>query len=512
MGNAGHIGWRVLRGLLAFGLVLALLAFAAWWGLPRLPPSEAQREAMALMREQPKLTGRNAWAAVWFLNKAVPEEQMQALADADVADWQAMLQRDVSAQTLTDWRPPSDARFLPEVAWDDPRPPLCDSASVANRANAVGQSGHEDQAQSAHAVGQVDCLAAVRAQPARYAQWLNQRKQVLARIEALDAYGHYRFPEAAQAEQPVSMPWPHLVGAHLRQAAMQQLQGDSAAASDTICRQVQRMRKLYTDSGDLILHMLLAAELRNGAQLLSAIWAEGVGQAKGQSAASAPDSCLGALTALTPAEGTMCEDMRGEYMRFSQVLQQAGKQVRVADEVWYARAGDWLAGVGFVPEAGEALWAEVAVHNCQTDFQQQMMAGARALPVKPDPSFAHWLRHGTAGLVAVMAVVAYQDYIPRLQDMNAQHTALRTVHWLHQQPSAQELLVNALAAADRDDAMRVLQQLVNERPPSLRLQDRPFTVVADASGVYLQMELFQAHGRADAKNPHWALPLALPKP
>ena len=122
MGNAGHIGWRVLRGVLAFGLVLAVLAFAAWWGLPRLPPSEAQREAMALMREQPKLTGRNAWAAVWFLNKAVPEEQMQALAEADVADWQALLQRDVSAQTLTDWRPPSDARFLPEVALDDPRP------------------------------------------------------------------------------------------------------------------------------------------------------------------------------------------------------------------------------------------------------------------------------------------------------------------------------------------------------------------------------------------------------
>ena len=110
-----------------------------------------------------------------------------------------------------------------------------------------------------------------------------------------------------------------------------------------------------------------------------------------------------------------------------------------------------------------------------------------------------------------MAVVAYQDYIPRLQDMNAQHTALRTVHWLHQQPSAPELLVNALAAADRDDAMRALQQLVNERPQALRLQDRPFTVVADASGVYLQLDLFQKNGRVDELSPHWALPLALPK-
>ena len=103
-------------------------------------------------------------------------------------------------------------------------------------------------------------------------------------------------------------------------------------------------------------------------------------------------------------------------------------------------------------------------------------------------------------------------YIARLQDMNAHHTALRIVHWLRQQPGAQELLLNALAAADRDEAMRVLQQLVDERPPALRLQDRPFTVVADASGVYLQMDLFQEHGRVQADDPHWALPLALPKP
>ena len=127
MGRAGQIVWRVLRVLLALVLLLALLALAAWWGLPRLPPSEAQREAMALMRDAPESTGRNAWAAVWFLNKAVPEDQMLDLADADVADWQALLRRgDVSAQAAMDWRPPSDASFPPELPFDDERPPLCE--------------------------------------------------------------------------------------------------------------------------------------------------------------------------------------------------------------------------------------------------------------------------------------------------------------------------------------------------------------------------------------------------
>ncbi len=511
MGRAGQIVWRVLCVLLALGLLLALLALAAWWGLPRLPPSEAQRGAMALMRDAPEPTGRNAWAAVWFLNKTVPEDQMLALAEADVADWQALLCRgDVSAQVVMDWRPPSDANFRPELPFDDERPPLCESAKSANGA---AQPEHKESTPSLHTLGQVDCLAAVRAQPARYAQWLNQRKHVLDRIAALDAYGYYRFPGAARAAQTVYMPWPQLVGASMRQAAMQQLQGDSTAASDTICRQVQRMRKLYTGSGDLILHMLLAAEVRNGAQLLSAIWAEGVGQVNAGASASVPDSCQGALAALTQAEGTMCDDMPGEFLQFSRMLPEASKHVRVEDEaVWYARVGDWLAGVGFVPAAGEALWAELAARNCQASFQQQMMAGVRDLPVKQETNLGHWLRHGTAGILAPMAVIAYEPYIPRLQDMNAQHTALRTVRWLHLQAGAQELLVNALVAADRDDAMRVLQQLVDERPQALRLQDRPFTVVADASGVYLQMDLFQEHGRAQAENPHWALPLALPKP
>ena len=189
---------------------------------------------------------------------------------------------------------------------------------------------------------------------------------MLGRIAALDDYGYYRFPEVARAAQPVYMPWPQLVGAPMRQAAMQQLQGDSTAANDTICRQMQRMRKLYTGSGDLILHRLLAAEVRNGAQLLSAIWAEGVGQADAGSSASMPDSCQSALAALTPAEGTMCDDMRGEFLQFSRMLPEASKHVRVEDEaVWYARVGDWLAGVGFVPAAGEALWAELAARNCQ---------------------------------------------------------------------------------------------------------------------------------------------------
>ena len=144
MGRAGQIVWRVLCVLLALGLLLALLALAAWWGLPRLPPSEAQRGAMALMRDAPEPTGRNAWAAVWFLNKTVPEDQMLALAEADVADWQALLCRgDVSAQVVMDWRPPSDANFRPELPFDDERPPLCESAKLANGASAA-QAEHKE--------------------------------------------------------------------------------------------------------------------------------------------------------------------------------------------------------------------------------------------------------------------------------------------------------------------------------------------------------------------------------
>ena len=97
---------------LAFVLLLIFLVLAAVWAYARFTtPTEAQREALALMQRPPPGEGENGWAILMDLPPA-PAASLPASADCgDGVDCIAHIESalEVNAQTLESWRPRLEA-------------------------------------------------------------------------------------------------------------------------------------------------------------------------------------------------------------------------------------------------------------------------------------------------------------------------------------------------------------------------------------------------------------------
>ena len=120
---------------LALVLFLFVLALAAIWGYARLTsPTEAQREAIALMQRPPPADGENGWAILMDLPPA-PAASLPASVDCrDGDDCIAHIETalDANAQTLEAWRPRLEAAAtaLRAPVFRGPEAPRADASAV----------------------------------------------------------------------------------------------------------------------------------------------------------------------------------------------------------------------------------------------------------------------------------------------------------------------------------------------------------------------------------------------
>ena len=149
--------------------VLALLAImAVLWAVSRaLYPTEAQRDALAVMQLPAPPEGENAFAALWTLDRAVPPKAMQQVIETDAARIAGLPQfpdRDNAGAFEFD----SAAEQYPDLA---PSPE--DRDLFCN---------HERD----------DCLDKVAADIPTYRALVERNRELLDRIDALADYDYVR--------------------------------------------------------------------------------------------------------------------------------------------------------------------------------------------------------------------------------------------------------------------------------------------------------------------------------
>lgn len=99
---------RLLKRL-GVGVLIVVLVLAALWTWSRLRgPTAEQREALALLEAPNAFEGRNAFNALWVLRYDVPEGEVEAVVEADMAALAAAS----ADRPILDF-PPSGGRYPP---------------------------------------------------------------------------------------------------------------------------------------------------------------------------------------------------------------------------------------------------------------------------------------------------------------------------------------------------------------------------------------------------------------
>ena len=224
--------WKTVGTGVALGLLAVPVAWvAAFVHVENREPSAA---AQAMLAAPAPLPGRNAFAALWLLEKDVPPEQLQAVADADMAGFR----REANAPSPSYKTYPPHGFAKPEEG----EVPWCTS--------------HVS-----------DCLSAVRAQPQAYAVLTAPYGSLWQRVADLAQYEHLQLPsEIVDIDQVDYIAWPRAMTAH----AVQLAQSPSAAHVRAMCRQAATTRRLANhDGSSMTFHGIDAEATRHGVQMLA---------------------------------------------------------------------------------------------------------------------------------------------------------------------------------------------------------------------------------------------------
>ena len=224
--------WKTVGTGVALGLLAVPVAWvAAFVHVENREPSAA---AQAMLAAPAPLPGRNAFAALWLLEKDVPPEQLQAVADADMAGFR----REANAPSPSYKTYPPHGFAKPEEG----EVPWCTS--------------HVS-----------DCLSAVRAQPQAYAVLTAPYGSLWQRVADLAQYEHLQLPsEIVDIDQIAYIAWPRAMTAHSVALA----QSPSAAHVRAMCRQVATTRRLANQDGrTMVFHGVSKETTRHGLQMLA---------------------------------------------------------------------------------------------------------------------------------------------------------------------------------------------------------------------------------------------------
>ena len=387
-----------LAGLLLC-LVLAWLALKAW--VQWRGPSASQRQALALIDQPvPARPGTDGFAALWLLQRDVPQAQ-----------WDEWLARDVASFAAHDAQ-------QAEGAWQQP------SAALPKLA-----------AQSALSCKPFEgnCLAQVRAKPEAYAAWVAQQAALLDRVEALASHGHLGQPFEQRPEllfPPYHyLSWPFTRFAwQFAQARDGQVHAAGRAAQQTtamagLCRYSAAMQRLLTQPGQFLLpQMIAAANVRQGGQLLADMLHE-AGPTQ-----TVPPDCLQAFAPDANANQAMCHTVRAEWAIMRSLMQHMPSSWPW--DLFGMRT--WRSVVIGLEAPAIAGWtqAERLAPYCMPAFAQAFDLDQR--PPVPHTSISHLECAASPTACGNDVDETWQHYADRLHDREAMRRAVASLLWLRQ--------------------------------------------------------------------------------
>lgn len=415
------------KWLLIVLLVLLLVASALWTLSRALHPTEAQRQAMVVMERWPDFEGENAFALLWTLNRAVPDDQLEAV-----------MAEDVRAQATQPWKPPEE-----NAGYELPTSEDVASAAAAYRNL---KPSDEDRARFCPS-REGGCLQRVRDDPEGYAALMERHAALLERLEQVQAYGYVRspFPLGIYSPRPSYANVTLLRTRH----AVQFVNGEPWEAVAAACRELLAWRRLAPRADTLIVRMLGdALSSRELGWLLADMLAELPVDAP------LPGPCAAALAPPTAVDLSLCNAMRGEYavnadlVRNTYRASEASALVRLPGRAI------------FDPDSSLGLRAEGFLTFCDAvNDEESVRARREALQQE---RYNLWRFECFANQMGctleALSLLPYGDYEERVHDHGARLRALGTLAWMRAQ-AGQGLSPEALLAArpaelnDATDAM-----------------------------------------------------------
>mgnify|MGYP000545478884 CR=1 FL=1 len=411
--------------LVAFASVVLIIS-ALWLTARVIYPTDAQRQAAAEMARWPAYEGENAYALLWTLEHAVPEDAIDVVMAEDVRQFSPGLTRPaemtggsvVSPSTAL----PSAANVYPDLA-----------------------PGQEDTGLFC-GLRQADCLARVKEDLASYQALIERNDELLDRVDQLQGYGFIR------SEFPYSpwSPWPgqHAAKYTKTRNAVLFVEGRHDEAIASTCRDILTWRRLGSRSDSLIWRMSGdALSTESSGPLLAEMLAQYPVDAP------LPEPCTEALAPPATEELTLCNALRGEY----------GANANVVDLPLVnpqTSRFDRFAAQAFVdPEAARGMMAEGYLAYCgdpgDTATQEELEEILRDRSELRRLECASNLHQCVLQALVFPALDEYQD---RVTDHAARLRALGTLAWMRSQVasgrSPAELLANRPGALnDEGDQM-----------------------------------------------------------
>lgn len=375
-----------MKSLLKWFAVLLLipllwLALVATHWLPR--PRAGDLAAIELLRQaSASVNGeRNAFAALQSFAHDVPEDQWEAIAEADIA---AFEQRQVNEDAGKD--PASAAGRYPEYPkLPGDHPALCN-------------------------VWVSDCVARVRANLEESRGFVEQSRARLERGEKLAQYDHYRYRFTPRFDSPL-MPLSGYFQALLTQVALQHVDGDSQAAFATLCRSGATWRRLRAHNDALLLDMLATAILSGSARLYAEMLVE-------MPVEFAPP-CPEVFAPLADSELDQCPVMRNEYLAFENTLAQMSDADLMAAYTGGSSVGGILGRRLFNSEHGLQVMARHIGAFCGSAHQARIAARSAApLPPAPICTTLDWAFDPLGCDLAQIGLANYDEYYRRGLDLD----------------------------------------------------------------------------------------------
>lgn len=391
--------FKWLRQILLALLIVFVLLLVVVWSLRFYARDDAAREARVLMEQTvPETTGRNGYAWLAFIDRRIPDAELESALQAEVAAFNAW-QEGQGDRLLANGRSLT-LGYADTGVFDSPA-----AARYPGRAKV-------DVPEGACNTRQVDCLAKVRANAGEVRTWLQADAERLALAERSLAADHLGDPFPPRIDTPI-------VGYHvwrlaLNAAALQAVDGDVAGATVRACRMFDASRRFARQAPNLISKLVPLALAEGAGGLVLSLQRENPGLVL-------PADCEAALVPVRVDDFQICDSLRYEY-RMNAAL--AG-QLDLALAGWHP--GNTVQRLLLHDGELQALWlAEGLAPACRDDYREKVARGE--VPPLSQPAVDRGQVACYAAVVNCMLVEiaqpAYAVYQARLLDHAAKQRLL----------------------------------------------------------------------------------------
>jgi hypothetical protein len=361
-------------------------------------PSRTQRDALAVMQKDYRPAhGRNAFPLLWFMNYAVPDAELDARMQAEIA---TVSKRLAAGDMRLSYEP--DAPKLAEGTTDLSR--LCESRAPG-------------------------CLAKVMADPESMRSALAAFPTTRARdklFEQTDFYWNdfpadFRFAIASYSGPAAQRIW---LGAY----ALQWVDGDHAKALSNVCRNIGTWRRLHRGTNSSTGAMIAMGNADGGLRLFADMLAA---LPQGE---VVPEACELALHPIEVADVDRCAEMASEL-----AISRSAIRLWPTESSWWDRAQTWVA---YEPRQSEAWRAEQDAGYCGVEANRRMLDDRpfTATVTAPVTHRAECVASFAGCVLADIASPVNVEYDARTLDFAAHLRLAATLLWLRDSPADETLV------------------------------------------------------------------------